>query len=301
MKLIVTGSLGMVGRHFMKAAKERGHTVLGIDKKAGLGLNSPELKPLIAKRMPDFDMVVHLAATCSTSKSLVNPGQDFIDNVLATFQVMELCRTMKKPVLYTSTCKIHPDEKGMRTPYGMTKWMGEEIMQEWRHSFGIPFVINRPGTIYGPHQDASTESGWLAWFIKAAKEQEPITIYGTGEQQRDVLFVDDYVALLLDQVENFAQYEGKTFDVGGGFENAVTLLEVLEFLEYNNFNKGKKRLGDVDKFVSGNEEVTAINGWKPKVGWKDGIKRVQDFLNQEPTPEEQANPTKALSQGEVKK
>lgn len=278
MKLLVTGSLGMIGKAFCKAAKARGHVVLGIDKKGGLGLNDSRLIPAIIKQMPDFQMIVHLAATCSTSNSLVNPGQDFADNVIGTFQVAELARRLKKPVLYTSTCKVEPDGEGMRTPYGLTKYMGEELLQEYRHSFGIPFVINRPGTIYGPGQSASPESGWLSWFIKAAVEKEPLTVFGTGEQRRDVLYVDDYVELLLDQVENFGKYEGKVFRVGGGFDNSMTLLEALTFLDYKNYNFGKARKGDVKEYVCNNLEVTAINGWKPKTSYKVGIKRVIDSL-----------------------
>lgn len=283
MKLLVTGSQGMVGKAFCKAAKARGHVVLGIDKKGGLNLNDPRLIPAIAKQMPDFQMIVHLAATCSTSNSLINPAQDFADNVCGTFKVAELARVAKKPVIYTSTCKVEPDGEGMRTPYGLTKYMGEELLQEYRHSFGIPFVINRPGTLYGPGQSASPESGWLSWFIKAAVEKEPITIFGIGDQVRDVLYVDDYVELLLDQVDNFEKYEGKVFPVGGGAANAISLLQTLEYLDYKNYNFGKPRKGDIKEVVCNNIEVSDINGWKPKMDWKEGIKLVKLVLSVENT------------------
>lgn len=271
MKLLVTGSQGMVGTMFMEAAKIAGHHVLGIDKKSGINLNEPDMvNAAIIKLMPDFDMVIHLAATCSTAKSLRSPVGDFADNAMATFQVAEICRIMQKPVIYTSSIKAEPNEKGMRTPYGMTKFLGEEIIKEYKHTFGVPYIINRPGTIYGKGQSASPESGWLSWFVRAAVWQEPLTIFGTGEQVRDILAVQDYVHLLMDQVENFSAYEGYTYDVGGGEANAISLLQALEYLGYKNYNFGKKRPGDADRYVSVNG-VNEINGWQPVIGWKEGI------------------------------
>lgn len=278
MKILVTGSMGMVGMAFMTAAKAKGHQVLGIDRKAGVDLNNPDMvNQVISKFMPDFDIVVHLAGTSSTSKSLRNPVPDFSDNVMGTFQILEVCRVMKKPIIHTSSVKVYPSTSGgPRTPYGMTKFIGEVMVEEYMQSFGIPYIINRPGTIYGVNQSASADSGWVAWFVKAAANYEPLTIFGDGHQVRDVLAVEDYANLLVDQAENFIKYQGKTYDVGGGKPNAVSLLELLKFLDYKNYNFGKARLGDADEYIADNLDVNKVNGWQPTIGWQEGIKTIFD-------------------------
>lgn len=281
MKLVITGSMGFIGSKFAETAKLKGHKTLGIDKRAGIGLNNqPQILQVIQKNMGKPDMFVHLAGTCSTGASITNPKEAFEDNTLATFNLVEMARILKVPIVYTSTCKAEPIG-GMRTPYGATKVMGEELVHEWYRSFGIPYIINRPGTIYGPSQEGSPDSGWVSWFIKASVTGSPITINGDGEQVRDILHVRDYVQLLLDQMENFNKYQAnpelankrKIYPVGGGKENSIKINTLLELLEYTNFNHGPERLGDSRAWVSDNKLVSAVNGWKPKTKWNEGIEQ----------------------------
>ncbi len=140
--------------------------------------------------------------------------------------------------------------------------------------YGVDYLTNRPGTIYGPGQDCSPESGWLSWFVRASREKLPITIYGDGKQSRDVLWVEDYVDLLVDQINNWKKYHMRTYEVGGGEENEVTLLQVLKFLKYKNYAFAPERLGDMKRFVSDNNFVSSVNGWKPAMGWKEGVKKL---------------------------
>lgn len=271
--VLITGSLGFIGKHTQEAFKQAGYKTLGIDKKAGIDLTQfTHLKQTVSHLMPQIDFIVHLAGTCSTSKSLVEPGQELLDNVIGTFHVLELAKDFGNvPVIYTSTCKIKQGEDGSRTPYGLSKFIAEEYVKEWNKTYDVPFIINRPGTVYGAGQTGSPESGWLSWFIKASILSLPLTIYGDGKQVRDVLHVADYVKLLLDQVKNFEKYKGQTFNVGGGKENAVDLLKTLEFLNYKNYNFDKTRKGDVKEFIADNQ-VSKITGWTPKIGWEEGIR-----------------------------
>lgn len=256
----------------MKALKNSKHTILGIDKKSNCDISDAHLffKTVLGWGKPD--LIVHLAATCSTQKSIDNPYQDFKDNVIATFNVCELAKDVGSKLIYISSCKAKPNKYGSRAPYGLSKYIGELYTQEYALDFGLKYIINRPGTVYGPGQENSPESGWLSWFMRASKENLPITILGDGQQSRDVLYVSDIIDLLVDQIENFDKYKGRVYEIGGGLKNEITLLQALDFLKYKNYSFGPERIGDVKRFVSDNKLANSINGWKPKINWKNGIK-----------------------------
>lgn len=278
MRIFVTGSEGMVGRTFVYEARRRGHKVLGIDKKNGD-------KDDITKTEINFvgdppDVIVHLAATCSTIKGLDNPEEAFNDNAFGSLRVAECARKYHIPVIYTSSIKAQQNGRGQRTPYGLTKFMGEEILEEWGVTYGLRYIINRPGTMYGPFQDASSESGWLGWFIKAAVESKPVTIYGKGDQKRDVLFVDDYVRLLIDQCENFDAYERvhRLFDVGGGPKNTLTIAQAAKHLDLKVEKYADARVGDCSCYIGENRLAKSIRGWEPKVDWQTGIEITKKYF-----------------------
>jgi CDP-paratose 2-epimerase len=129
---------------------------------------------------------------------------------------------------------------------------------------GLRYVINRPGTIYGPGQEGSAESGWIAWFLKAKREGLPVVINRPGTQIRDLLHVTDYVKLLVAQIVAFGEFEGKVWDVGGGWENAVTVLEMADYLKLD-WKFGPERYGDDLEYVGYN----ATPYWRPKIRWKE--------------------------------
>ena len=277
MNILVTGSKGFVALHLIRELERKRHKVIGIDKKDGLDIGKGAIQKVISNLEESLDMIIHLAANCSTVKSIANPRSDFNDNAIATFEVCEAARKLNIPIIYTSSCKVHPNKDGLRTPYGLSKYIGELYLQEYEKIYGTQFIINRPNTIYGPGQYAVPESGWLAWFIRAKKENLPFTIFGDGKQTRSVLFVKDYIELLIDQLENFDKYSrSKPYEISGGPENELTILEGLEFIGHKSLSFGKERQGEVQKFVSDNTEISSIRGWKPKIGWKEGIKQIVD-------------------------
>ncbi len=263
MKVLVTGHRGFIGGHLCDSLDTNGVDYLGIDLLDGDDIAKPKylLKYLLAH---DFKphVIVHLAASCSTSRSIEDPRTDFVNNVVGTFEVCEAARWYGSRIIFTSSCKAWTG-----TPYGTSKAVGEQYISEYSQTYGVDNITNRPGTIYGPGQNASAESGWLSWFIKASLTNQHITIFGDGNQSRDVLYVTDYVNLLLKQINNFSSYRNTTFHVGGGKKNELTLLESLQILKYSNFSHSTPRLGDVKRFVSEND----VLGWEPKIGYRQGI------------------------------
>lgn len=259
MKILVTGSHGFVGSHLVHALRERHDDPICMDTKLGLNINllSPGgLQGMVTAA----DMIVHLASTCSTPGSVKNPMQTFDDTVMSAVKMLEAARVRRVPFLLTSSVKARD---GM-TPYGAAKRMVELWAREYEAAYGLPLIINRPGTIYGPGQEGSADSGWIAWFCRARDEGFPVIVNGDGRQVRDLLHVSDYVRLLILQIDNFARYRGPTWDVGGGEQNAVTVNQMVDHLGLN-VTHGPSRYGDCDVYVAHN----GVPGWEPRAQWRE--------------------------------
>lgn len=258
MRILVTGSHGFVGKHVVTALLDRGDEVVTADKVTGIDLSDPwTVEELVMRHRPDA--IIHLAATCSTPASVDRPMETFHDTVLSGVYTLEAARQNGIPFLLTSSVKARD---GM-TPYGAAKRMVEAWATEYRSAYHFPVVINRPGTIYGPGQEGSPESGWIAWFLKAERMGRPIIINGDGTQVRDLLHVSDYVRLLLIQLDDIAIYDGGIWDVGGGRRNAVTVNEMAAWLGLKNTH-GLARYGDAQEYIGVND----VPGWQPEVYWK---------------------------------
>ncbi len=276
-KVLVTGAAGFIGTHLRWALQDRGHVVGSMDKRrgcstAGLGLVRAKLTGF------EPDLIVHCGASCSTAVSLRDPVTDFTDNVVGTFNVCEAARADSIPVIFMSSVKVEPGADGKVAPLGLSKQIGESYLQLYRTLYELPYVINRPSTVYGPGQDGTSDSGWVTWFLRAAGQGAEITLNGDGTQSRDVLFIDDFVRLLVDQVEHFDLYEGSTYPVGGGPDNEVSLNELLGHLGYANVVHQPRLAGDLQRVVTDNTHVSAVNGWRPRVHWRDGIERTRRSL-----------------------
>jgi nucleoside-diphosphate-sugar epimerase len=258
MKVLVTGSDGFVGRHTVKALRDRGIEVIEADKKTGQDLSNIAQANVLVIEEPD--LIIHLAGSCSTLGSLNRPSVTFRDTVMSAVTVTQVAALLSIPMLLTSSVKARD---GM-TPYGAAKQMVETWALEMSRSFDFPLVINRPGTIYGPGQEGSQESGWIAWFLKAKQEGLEVVINGDGHQRRDLLHVSDYVDLLMLQVEDPRRYAVQTWDVGGGTVNVVTVNEIATLLGLD-YTHGPERYGDARGYVGHNH----VPGWKPKVFWRD--------------------------------
>jgi nucleoside-diphosphate-sugar epimerase len=258
MRVIVTGHLGFVGEHLVHALSRAGHGVIGYDKKDRQDLSFDGWADIMASDRPDA--IIHLAASCSTLGSILRPEDTFTDTVRTTVTVCKAAAGLGVPLLLTSSVKARD---GM-TPYGAAKHMSEIWARESGRTFKYPVIINRPGTIYGPGQEGSLESGWIAWFLKAKAEGIPVTINGDGGQVRDLLHVQDYCRLLLLQLSHVPQFARGIWDVGGGHDNAVTVLQMANYLGLS-YEFGPHRYGDYGEYIG----INGVPGWEPGIHWRD--------------------------------
>lgn len=257
--VLVSGSAGFVGKHLVRELQERGHIVYQADRKDGYDLANLDTA-LDRAYQTRPDVIVHLAGTCSTPGSIRDPMTTYRDTAQTAVNMLEAARLNGSQFILTSSVKARDG----RTPYGAAKRMAELWAREYNRAFDVPVVINRPGTIYGPGQQGSEESGWIAWFCKARDENLPVVINGDGSQRRDLLHVSDYVNLLVKQVENPIAYGDEIWDVGGGPVNTVTVVEMANWLGLD-FSMGPARYGDAQSYVGWND----VPGWEPVVYWKE--------------------------------
>ncbi|MDD9954385.1 MAG: GDP-mannose 4,6-dehydratase [Candidatus Woesearchaeota archaeon] len=260
------------------------------------------------------DVILHLAAQVAVTTSVENPRHDFMVNALGTFNVLEAARASpKKPqVQYASTNKVyggmehlsvaekngryeyekHPngvaeDEPlDFHSPYGCSKGAGDQYVRDYARIYGLDTVSFRQSCIYGTRQFGVEDQGWVAWFTIAAVMKKPITIYGDGKQIRDVLFVEDLVKLYELAMEKRKECAGNIYNVGGGPENTMSLLELLDILKEEGYETQPTyddwRPGDQKVFVANIDKAAAL-GWKPTVSTREGVKKLIAWVGENKT------------------
>ncbi|MBY0353720.1 SDR family NAD(P)-dependent oxidoreductase [Candidatus Babeliales bacterium] len=259
-----------------------------------------------------FDAVIHLAAQVAVTTSVQDPRHDFYVNALGTFNILECVRLFTPEAVFinASTNKVYgkideqhlvedewryrsadPLYKGVNeaqsleffSPYGCSKGTADQYTLDYARIYGLKTITVRQSCIYGPHQFGVEDQGWIAWFIIAHLQKKPITIYGNGKQVRDVLYVSDLVNFYERAIINIEKVKGLAFNMGGGQENSLSLLQFFDVLK--NFT-GEKivysfdewRPGDQLMFVSDNTRAETLLGFKPQISSEQGIAKIYAWL-----------------------
>ncbi|MES4787405.1 MAG: hypothetical protein C4294_18165 [Nitrospiraceae bacterium] len=271
----------------------------------------------LAKTIKDVDAIIHLAAQTAVTTSLMDPKTDFMINALGTFNVLEATRISNgdPAIIYTSTNKLYGDnvnkimvleketryifedkfKKGIpetfpidlceHTPYGCSKLVGDLYTQDYAKIYGLKTAAFRISCIYGPRQFGVEDQGWVAWFTIATITGKPITIYGDGKQVRDILYVTDLVNAFDAFLQRKNQLSGEVFNIGGGPENTVSLLELLDMLEQLTGKRSKItfsnwRPSDQKVYISNISKAKEKLGWTPKVSAKEGVKKLVNWVSE---------------------
>jgi len=256
------------------------------------------------------DVIFHLAGQVAMTTSIANPRLDFEINTLGTINVLESIRKHVPNciIVYSSTNKVYGDltqypltendsrylvngsplgfdettHIDMHSPYGCSKGAADQYLLDYYRIFGIRSVVLRHSTIFGINQHATYDQGWIGWFCSQALVQSinstslPFTVSGTGKQVRDVLFASDAVDCYLKCVENIDSTKGQAFNIGGGFDNSLSILELFGILEEElkiklNYTQIEERISDQKVFIADITKINKFTGWAPKVSKIDGV------------------------------
>jgi CDP-paratose 2-epimerase len=259
------------------------------------------------------DAVIHLAAQVAVTTSVQDPRSDFDINALGTFNLLEAVRKQAPGaiVLYASTNKVYGGMEDVRvelagaryryaelsdgipesypldfhSPYGCSKGAADQYVRDYSRIYGIPTVVFRQSCIYGTHQFGVEDQGWIAWFTIASALGRPITVYGDGKQVRDVLWVDDLVSAYELAIDKIDQVKGDVFNMGGGPERQLSLLETFSELgelsgKPIDYAFADWRPGDQKVFVADTRKAQKALGWSANVDPSSGLKMLFEWVHQ---------------------
>src|SRR5260370_3648500 len=176
---------------------------------------------------------------------------------------------------------------GYRTLYGATKLASEMLIAEYRHAYGLQAIINRSGVVTGPWQMGKVDQGVFVLWMAAHHFQKKLSYIGyggSGKQLRDLLHVHDLLQLVLYQLDHFAELDGATFNVGGGADFALSLLETTQLCEQITGRRitiekvAKERPGDVPVFITDSTPVIRRTGWKPATSPAAALPQIHQWI-----------------------
>ncbi len=253
----------------------------------------------VARAIHAATEIYHFAAQVAVTTSLDDPRADFEINAGGTFNILEAARLSgNRPfLLFTSTNKVYGEIQrptpvthgpaGIRimggqatsetqpldfcSPYGCSKGTADQYVHDYARVYGLPAVVFRMSCIAGQRQFGNEDQGWVAHFIYSALRSDTISIYGDGHQVRDVLAVDDLILAFVRAAARREITAGEVYNIGGGVDNAVSLLDLLALIESALKVRAKlrfrpARLGDQSIYVTDFTKFATDTGWHPEKG-----------------------------------
>lgn len=261
------------------------------------------------------EFVFHEAAQVAVTDSVEDPQMDFEINAKGTLNVLNAVR-LNSPdsvFVYASTNKVYgglerfkvselngryafSDEilrngvseeinLDFHSPYGCSKGSADQYVRDFSRIYGLKTLVFRQSCIYGPRQWGTEDQGWVFHFLKLAYQGSLLKIFGDGKQVRDLLFIDDLISAYEKAIENIDQTAGQVYNVGGGNDNAVSLLDAIRIIESELGIKVQSefhpwRPGDQKVYISDYTKAYSEFGWRPEVTVAKGLIKLLDWVKE---------------------
>jgi len=299
-KIVVSGASGFIGTALVKHLHKK-YSIIGIDRRTNTYPKGVKFYNMdINNGLPDIDdvyCVIHLAANPGVRDSYENFEQVCIDNIYGTHSVLDKCISDWKPerILLASSSSVYGDlgrdghalkeDDGVapRSPYAMSKVANESLVETYQNCGlldGINTTCMRFFTVYGPNQrNELAIRAFTDWILR----DEPITLYGKGQQVRDYTHIDDIVSGIeaLMNIPKNIHYRS-AYNIGSG--DARSINEIIHLIcKYTGknvtINYQPRDRYDVDRTLADNNRLQSDSDfggvecyWKPKIKFEEGLK-----------------------------
>ena len=312
MKILVTGGAGFIGRWVVKRLLEDGQEVWALDDLSNgrlanidefarhpgwRGFTQGDIKDAATLErlfVNQFDLCYHLGASINVQDSIDEPKRTFDNDVIGTFNVLELCRRDKVKLVFMSTCMVYDratDPTGISelhpttpaSPYAGSKIAGENMVLSYWYAYGLPTVVIRPFNTYGPFQKTCGEGGVVAVFIKKALAGETLQIYGSGEQTRDLLYVGDCARFVVEAGYN-DKVNGQIVNAGLGQDVSVNALAAMvepdpaKIVHVPHIHPPS----EIMKLLCDSRKAKELLGWSPRIGLEQGLQLTREWIDKNP-------------------
>lgn len=257
-----------------------------------------------------IDLMIECSAEPSVlSGSKGSPEYVLDTNLVGALNCVECCRKANAAMLFLSTSRVYPVEKlsscqyevkgtrfelsnqqaipgvsvegisenfpleGYRSFYGSSKYAAELILEEYRKVYDFPIIINRCGVLAGPWQFGKIDQGIVCFWLAShlfGRSLKYIGFEGTGKQVRDILHVNDLCRLVDLQLKRPDEYSRDIYNVGGGREVSVSLLELTALCESATNKKieiasePEMRYADIPVYITDNDKIHQKSNWRPE-------------------------------------
>jgi UDP-glucose 4-epimerase len=312
MRVVVTGGAGFIGASLVHALIGGRSEVSVIDDLSTgsvdnlhpfasfrkLDVTGPGLAEAVADAQPE--VVVHLAAQVSVSASITDPDFDWRVNVEGTRAVAEAAVTAgARRVLVASSAAVYGEPAELplteesptepAVPYGRSKLAAEGVLAEVLRPAGVDFACLRFANVYGPRQKAEGEGGVVAQFGTRMARRETPTIYGSGAQTRDFIYVADVVgacvqAAFFEGTLALPGVNGPAYNVSTGTATSVNMLAqgLRVAMRYpGDFERAPARDGDVEASLLSPAKAAEVFGWKAGVDLQTGLQATAAWFGQD--------------------
>ncbi len=310
-RLLVTGGAGFIGSCFVRdlLARRDGTRITVLDKLTYAG-NEANLAPVradaeqaarlrfvrgdiadaatVGPLVADVDAVVNFAAESHVDRSILDPEAFLVTGVIGVHVLLEAIRSQDRPIrfLQVSTDEVYGSvEKGKsregdalspRSPYAAAKAAGEQLARSWFVTYGTDVVVTRGSNTYGPYQHPEK---LIPLFVTNAIDDQPLPLYGDGQQRRDWLHVSDHAAAIEHVLRNGGA--GETYNVPGELElpNADVVRLLLERLgkPWSLVRRVEDRPGHDRRYAMDGSRMRAL-GWKNRVPFDEGLAATVDWF-----------------------
>lgn len=288
MKILIVGSKGFIGSHCVDYFSQN-HEVWGCD--VVLDYNTPQYISIDSVdsdfleifQNHQFDVCINCSGAANVPFSLEKPFNDFKLNALNVFKLLEAIRqhapgckfiTMSSAAVYGNPEALPIVERQGRkpvSPYGYHKVMAEMICEEYSRFWNVKTCCLRIFSAYGPRLKKQ-----LFWDLyHKIQEQEEPTLWGTGRESRDFIYISDIVKIVELAIFN-STFDGEVVNIANGrqitiaevAETVRTLIDTNKIIKFN----GAERKGDP---INWEADISKIKSWgyQPSVELKDGIKK----------------------------